>query len=455
MKKMTRKIRNRKTRNRKIRNRKYANSKYANRKLIKNKRITRKKKTKTKQIGGFKQNGGKINFCYDSGDSGSTSLGLKAYKYIDFNTIYSEPPKCPNNTSNIDSSRYISEQIYYPNPGNYCYAITAIQMLRNIDNIVDLLSKFSTPIIGNTENIKTKIFIKLQEILKQTTTDNTNKLLAEIATLTFPNNSMRQQDIDEFITFLNLDEIMQLVHYEGQELYSKDNAFIKKVVSNKSINKGITALTFDINKNSFRNIQEIFLREQQATQQDYENSFKDDTTGITYPNYIKYPKFFVKKNNQYLFISLKIFNSVNKIQTKTKITITTLNDNLCIRYLKPEDSNENDDETKTYQNGVGVNYELISIGCHLGINGNSGHYANFSKQIINGVDLNNPKWVYYNDSGNNSFNTIKFTNNTTQLHNVTNIYYLNDLNDINLIDQTTFSPYLFLYQRLPPSTASA
>jgi len=84
---MTRKIRNRKTRNRKTRNRKTRNRKYANRKLIKNKRITRKKKTKTKQIGGFKQNGGKINFCYDSGDSGGVGVGefKIVYLYTDDN----------------------------------------------------------------------------------------------------------------------------------------------------------------------------------------------------------------------------------------------------------------------------------------------------------------------------------------------------------------------------------
>jgi hypothetical protein len=430
------------------------------------KRQTKKRQTKKviAYLGGFKQNGGskKLNYCYSDNSIGSVgSVGSvdpsEDLNTVEFNSIFQAPPKCIASTLiRNNPNRYIKEQYYYGNPGNYCYAITAIQLLRNIIDIIDYIAAIlNSTIIAITDPTVAKnntIFTKLLEILNSNSSD-INQLLTEIATLTFPSNSTSQQDVTEFISYLNLADIPELQHFRGVEMYTNNQEFIKrhyKETNTQAENNFITNLRIEKHKINFNNLQEIFNYNQKGIILDNKNNFKNSDNNLEYINAIEFPIYFVKHNTEYILFSLVILlmNLTTNTKFKLNITIQNLNENLCIRKL--EQTEINDNSSQNYNKGKGIEYELISIACHIG-GPTSGHYVNFSKQIIESIDANKPKWIYYNDSGDNSYNSIKLTQpdklkNTTV--NGTNIYYLDNNNDINLIDQSYYTPYLFLYKKL-------
>ena len=114
------------------------------------------------------------------------------------------------------------------------------------------------------------------------------------------------------------------------------------------------------------------------------------------------------------------------------------------------------DTNKIFNNGKSTQYELISITCQIG-SANSGHYANFSKQIIKNIDSKKPKWVYYNDSYSNTSaidNDSIFLNKEKKMKYIKDdieVNYIDNDNDINFLNQEHHTPYLFLYKRINTS----
>ena len=170
----------------------------------------------------------------------------------------------------------------------------------------------------------------------------------------------------------------------------------------------------------------------------------------------KTPFYFVKPNNKYLILQLILFTNDNK---KIVFNIKKLDDKLCIRELSENDLIDTNPKIQ-FVNGKSVNYELISISCQLG-DANSGHYANFSKQIIKNISTVNPKWIYYNDtySDLSAIDDMKiFIKKQNLLKYIINesvgVNYIENENHINLLNQEYYSPYLLLYKRIEDTTVA-
>ena len=384
---------------------------------------------------------------------------------------------CHNNIINI-INRYFDNQCYYLNPGNYCYAISTMQLLRNIKEILYYINNLESKKneleleIGNialTENekkIKKEKIVIFNNILPELKTKinpdlkilngDYLKSLIEICfpnTEKKPNNSIDQQDAPEFLRKLNvLDYIQELQFYLGIEYYDNDNKFLKQRTNdrNKQDIEYNVFLTLELpDSNNSGNIQEIFEHNQKSEIFSKGNEPKISILPLVYAN-SKTPFYFIKPNNNYLILQLKLFTSDN---IKIVFNITKIDDNLCIRELSDIDLKDTNPNIQ-FVNGKSVNYELISISCQLG-NENSGHYANFSKQIIKKIDIAKPKWVYYNDtySNNSAINDTQiFINNKNLLKYIINdtigVNYIENENDINLLNQNYYSPYLLLYKRI-------
>ena len=399
-----------------------------------------------------------------------------SHEIIEFDDKIKAPPNCDNSeTMPTDINRYINKQQYFINPSIYCYAITAIQILRNIIDVkdyIEILNSINLPLSEKTlsnrpiksdkinfcyESLNTKKFAisdaKKYKIIYETllTILNSNDKdisanLQKIAKILFPDDfKTTHQDIAEFIDGLNLVGIKEIESYSGKEFYDKDKNFIKKIkIQDPQIIIIIPIKDDKKEKQTFDNLQQLFLNYQKGNILDSKNNYKSD--GVEYNNAIELPIIYVKNENKYLLLQLKLtqHEQTTVKRTKINITFTNLNDFLCIRSYDKTDLN--DDETKQYVKGTATNYELISIACHAG-GPNSGHYINLSKQNLNGEI----KWVYYNDSGNSSYNTKILTDNTklTDIKQGENkIYYLKELDDINLLNQEVYTPYLFLYKRI-------
>ena len=400
-----------------------------------------------------------------------------AHQTVEFDDKIKAPPNCNElQPIPIDKNRYIDKQQYYNNSGNFCYAITTIQLLRNIinlDDYIDQLNKISAPlalqklpdVVPTTSkkinfcytSKKTNTFaisdakknkIIYENLLKilESNDKNIKSELTEIANLIFPINKKQnpfgQQDVSEFIINLNLIGINELESYYGKEYYDENKKFIKK--TKEDVNTVIILPIKNDSKKKYKNLQEIFLEFQKGNIHDEESIVNLD--GVEYNNAIELPIIYVKNTNQYVILQLKNvhYDTTGK---KTNIIFEELDKFICIKnYLGHE---LNDNEKTQYNIGNGVNYELISIACHAG-GANSGHYINLSKQNIN--NINGQKWIYYNDSGESSYNTSILTD-MKKLNSITNdgvvIYYL-DLTDIKLLNQDTYSPYFFLYKRINP-----
>jgi len=466
------------------------NSNSRTRKLIKNigkkkrvNKITKKKKTKkwgNRISGGNRANrenrenrenrvngtnrlirqyggSGKLSYCYME--------PIKPIEHI--SNILRKPESCKNTIIN-NINRYFDIQRYYTNPSQYCYAISSIQLLRNIKEILEYIDKLNLnkkKIDGNVGAIIIpKIELENQELIKKILPEfkkiispenkiSEGNFLKNVIEICFPNSSTSQQDAPEFLRKLNfLDYIPELQFYLGIEYYDNSNKFLKQR-TNDNNNQDIEInvfLTLELPKTlNSQNIQEIFDNSQNFEEFTEGNNLKINSK--VYINAKKLPFFFVKPNNKYLILQIKLFDYSNN---KIFFNIEKISDNLCIRELT--ESELDIDPNKVFANGKSINYELISISCHLGV-ANSGHYANFSKQIINNFDHNNPKWVYYNDLYNNNSaindekifmnKTKKMKYNVDNLDSFGNVNYI-EIDDINLLNQNYYSPYLLLYKRI-------
>ena len=414
----------------------------------------------------------------------------KPHETIDFdNENFKKNVDCKEKTiRDIEkkNDRYYDDQKYYNNPSNYCYAISTMQLLRNIKDIVGYISNVNTielkqgfRIIFNhlknkQENFKKKAeSIKDLEIFEKNSDIFINKLYPEdnIANINFLddilklcfNNHKKQQDATEFFENLKLFSFLkELQFYLGYEYYDnkETKTFLKRRTDDSNIlnftSETLLTLEFESNKTKFENIQEMLYYYQKTEVIDENNLFNVKLKNNSEVKAsVRRPFIFVKKDNQYLVLSLKIFSfGSSTFSKKERITITKLDDNICIRELNDDDLNY-DDPFIQFENGTSVTYELISVSCHLGVV-NSGHYANFSKQQILLDNTSQPivKWVYYNDGHNEEYNSsgifnddsVKFTYVKNSKNNGVN--YLDNNNDINKLKQDYHSPYFLLYKRV-------
>lgn len=445
-------------------------------KLKWNSRKNKFKRNTKKMSGGS----GGINFCYTGSSTVTRPITrpitnpIITHKIvIEFSPIFRKQNACVDAPIVDEDNRYLKEHLYYLNPGNLCYAISSVQLLRNIIellgyiNILDTQKADLANAAGNMlltakekKEKQEKLLILekhlplLQKILNPVKQISDNDILLEITKSCFPTNPTSQQDAPEFLRKINfLDYIPELQFYTGVEFYDKNNTFLKQMTNDLNTQE-ITVnvfLTLEVTKNnSANNIQELFDYTQKAEQFTVGNDLQISTNPDKYiESGIKFPFYFVKSDNKYLILSVNIYDNR---AAKVFFNIDKIGDDLCIRELSDNELSDTD-PTKQFNNGKSTKYELISVICQIG-SANSGHYANFSKQIIAQIDTKKPKWVYYNDSySNNSAidNESIFLNKQKKMKYIMDdigVNYIENDDDINLLNQKHHTPYVFLYKRI-------
>jgi len=432
----------------------------------------------------------------------------KPHETIDFDNIhFKKNIECKNkNIKDIETQndRYYDDQKYYINPGNYCYAISTMQLLRNIKDIINCISDVKTNKLqqdyeNNIEAAKHKLTTEKNEENKKKieaeirynktsytdlyifqnksnifmeklypTKNRANKnFLDDILKLCFIDTDKeqdvykKQQDSTEFFENLKIFSFLKELQFNlGYEYYDNKETknFLKRQTDSSNIlniiPETLLTLEFESNKKEFNNIQEMLYYYQKAEVTDDKNLIRVTLNNSEVDASVKRPFLFVKKDNQYLVLSLKLFSFFSQtISKKENITITKLDDNICIRELNDNDLKENDPFIQ-FENGNSVTYELISVSCHIGRFG-SGHYANFSKQqIVLSDNTSIVKWVYYNDGHNEELDSSGIFNDKTvkfkYVRNMSNngVNYLDNNDDINNLNQDYYSPYFFLYKRV-------
>jgi ubiquitin C-terminal hydrolase len=353
---------------------------------------------------------------------------------------------------NLALNRYINIAYGYQNHGNTCYANALIQLLKNVTNINTQLKQ--TQLTTNiNDNIifkdKKKIYKLLYDYMFPNTTTKTTTNKTE--------NTF--YDAEPYLHLLNIFIWDKTQQKDSHELFKKLNLYsvldeFKNIFVRFSYDNNKKFIKYDIDSTDDKNF-EVILQIQHNSNYDsmqeilynYHKGYlitmkftNNETNIITYRKGINQECIYVDTHNNYIFIQLSQFIYDNPLEftgKKKQFHIKNLESNICIKNIpdkvlkkmKPKTLIEIiDDDFK--ENTTYSEYELISIVQHQGSGTGAGHYVNYSKQINENKKV---VWVCYND---------RFL-----IKNIDNI--------TNEIFKYNNTPYLFLYKRLPPSTASA
>jgi len=305
----------------------------------------------------------------------------------------------------------------YRNAENACYYHASLQLLKNIAMFKNLVTN------------KNQLLRMLGDELSRTGPPNKikNIILCDIKMINCKANN--QEDAREFLNFLfqNIDatnnlklniknSLESLTYYSTISKYNYDTYIINKQLDligevPQTVPDQILLL-----KNFFENmgsVQDLLDRHQKYYITGTESLMKDKNNIPRH--YFELTSYKVNPTNRYLLICLTIFHQSHKesdrksktnIGIKMKIKFRDIQANICI------DGNV---------------YILISIVAHSGTSVSSGHYVNFSRQIVNRHGHGEISWVFYNDCGG-----IAKPINDTEL-----IQLLND-----------YDPYILLYKRV-------
>jgi len=415
-------------------------------------------------------------------------LSINKHVYHDFyNKIICEEK---TTTINNDINRYVKKDLGIRNHANSCYANSFLQLIRNIidlDTILDqyiqndsILNQINNDImnlktsdpsktledliidyndIPNLDNsLKNKLHIYekimyLKEILFNRTkyinpATNTEQNYYDssyvakiIKSCNF--NYGSQEDIIILITFLNIfGDINSISNIFGNSNFSNDKNFLFWSFEKE---QGFNIFLKIENNKIYHNMQEIINNIRGEEMDEY--VYIDNDQKFKSSNIFKYSYNFIKKENDYILISLKLFKYINpELTNKLYCKITNISHNICIKQLPDDIIKKIKDSSKAnvkisdnleFNDYEIINFELISITCHSGTS-SGGHYINYSKQLDtnddgslktnpDGTGTNQVKWLKYDDT--------VVTGDKVDI-------------DINKIDQDYMTPYLFLYKRI-------